>query len=185
MTKLNDVRDEQTSHKNRVDTTLADVFSLLSLFFLTIGKTKECPATYCQIASIRVCATFMLSIFHCHLAVQQQLLDHMNESAVYNESDLAPFHRRLGELRDIVHSDIKSGKHPEAMTKLLERQLNECGAFTLHYLYLHLLLCTYIGRHSVLQIYLSIVNHRQHCPNPSRLTIRAIRGTHSAARETS
>ncbi|TDL23623.1 hypothetical protein BD410DRAFT_786858 [Rickenella mellea] len=108
VTKLNDVRDENVPHKNRVDTTLADVFSLLSLFFLTIGKTKECPATYCQIASIR------------------QLLDHMNESAVYNEADLAPFHRRIGELRDIVRSDIESGKHPEAMTKLLERQLNEC-----------------------------------------------------------
>lgn len=54
VTKLNEVREEPTTRKNRVDSILADVFSLLSLFFLTIGKTKECPATYCQIASIRV-----------------------------------------------------------------------------------------------------------------------------------
>ena len=54
VTKLNDVREEQPPHKNRVDMMLADVFSLLSLFFLRIGKTKECPATYCQIATIRV-----------------------------------------------------------------------------------------------------------------------------------
>lgn len=33
---------------------LADVFHLLSLFFLTIGKGREAPATYSQIASIRV-----------------------------------------------------------------------------------------------------------------------------------
>jgi hypothetical protein len=33
---------------------LNDVFSLLSLFFLTIGKVKESPGTYCQIASMRV-----------------------------------------------------------------------------------------------------------------------------------
>ena len=33
---------------------MADVFNLLSLFFMTIGKTKECPATYSQIASMRV-----------------------------------------------------------------------------------------------------------------------------------
>lgn len=33
---------------------MADVFNLLSLFFMTIGKTKECPATYSQIASLRV-----------------------------------------------------------------------------------------------------------------------------------
>ncbi|OCB85509.1 hypothetical protein A7U60_g7519 [Sanghuangporus baumii] len=108
VTKLNDVREEQPSHKNRVDTTLSDVFSLLSLFFLTIGKTKECPATYCQISTIR------------------RLLDHMNESAVYNESDLDPFQKRLDELRDIVRSDKESGKHPPAMTKLLDRQLKEC-----------------------------------------------------------
>jgi hypothetical protein len=51
----------------------------------------------------------------------------MYESAVYSESDLSPFRRRLDELRQIVQHDIKSGKHPESMTKLLERQLHECG----------------------------------------------------------
>jgi hypothetical protein len=49
----------------------------------------------------------------------------MNESAVYNESDLVPFHRRLNELRQIV----QNSKNPDALTKLLERQLNECGAY--------------------------------------------------------
>lgn len=49
----------------------------------------------------------------------------MDESAVYNESDLAPFRRRLGDLRQIVQHE---GKHANALTKLLERQLNECGA---------------------------------------------------------
>jgi hypothetical protein len=42
------------SETNRVDQVLNDVFGLLSLFFLTIGKTKESPGTYCQIASMRV-----------------------------------------------------------------------------------------------------------------------------------
>ncbi|KDQ61670.1 hypothetical protein JAAARDRAFT_66748 [Jaapia argillacea MUCL 33604] len=110
VTRLNDVRDDHATYNNRLDTTLADVFNLLSLFYLTIGKTKESPSTYSQIASMR------------------QILDHMNESAVYNESDLLPFHRRLGELRQIVQNDAESGKHPEAMTKLLERQLNDCDA---------------------------------------------------------
>ena len=57
----------------------------------------------------------------------QQILNHMDESAVYNESDLAPFHRRLGELRGIVQHDNGSGKHPKPLITLLERQLNECG----------------------------------------------------------
>ncbi|PIL25010.1 hypothetical protein GSI_12898 [Ganoderma sinense ZZ0214-1] len=108
VTHLNEVRDDHTTYNNRLDTTLADVFNLLSLFFLTIGKTRECPATYSQMASMR------------------GILDHMDESGVYNESDLAPFHRRLAELRNIVQADVESGKHPPAMTKLLERQLNEC-----------------------------------------------------------
>ena len=54
VTRLNEVRDDQQTYNNRLDTTLADVFNLLSLFFMTIGKTKECPATYSQIASMRV-----------------------------------------------------------------------------------------------------------------------------------
>ncbi|KAG6850792.1 hypothetical protein H0H93_008830 [Arthromyces matolae] len=110
VTKLNDVRDNTNAYNNRLDTTLADVFSLLSLFYLTIGKTKDTLATYCQIASMR------------------QILNHMNESAVYNESDLAPFHRRLNDLRNIIQHDMEHGKHPKPLIKLLERQLNECEA---------------------------------------------------------
>jgi len=47
----------------------------------------------------------------------------MDESSVYNESDLAPFRRRLNDLHTIIKRDSESGKHPEAMRKLLERQL--------------------------------------------------------------
>ncbi|PPQ91468.1 hypothetical protein CVT25_013725 [Psilocybe cyanescens] len=110
ITKLNDLRDDTTAYNNRVDTTLADVFSLLSLFYLTIGKTRDAPATYCQIASMR------------------QILNHMNESAVYNEADLKPFQRRLADLRQIVQQDGENPKNPKPLTKLLERQLNECDA---------------------------------------------------------
>lgn len=106
VTRLNDVRDDASVYNNRLDTLLADVFNLLSLFFLTIGKTKEAPATYSQLASMR------------------QILVHMDESSVYNESDLVPFRRRLNDLHTIIKGDSESGKHP--MTKLLERQLCEC-----------------------------------------------------------
>ncbi|KAI0028676.1 hypothetical protein K488DRAFT_89503 [Vararia minispora EC-137] len=108
VTRLNDVRQDDVVYNNRLDTLLADVFNLLSLFFLTVGRTKEAPATYSQLASMK------------------QILGHMNESAIYNESDLSPFHRRLNELRNIIKHDSETGRHPEAMTKLLERQLHEC-----------------------------------------------------------
>ncbi|KAE9399924.1 hypothetical protein BT96DRAFT_965514 [Gymnopus androsaceus JB14] len=110
VTKLNDVRDDETSQNNRLDTTLADVFSLLSLFYLTIGKTRDAPATYSQIASMR------------------QILNHMNESNVYNEADLAPFRRRISDLRQILQRQSGDSKHPEAIVKLLERQLNKCDS---------------------------------------------------------
>ena len=45
---------EHQLETNRVDTTLADVFQLLSLFFLTIGKSRSAPATYCQLAAMQV-----------------------------------------------------------------------------------------------------------------------------------
>ena len=54
MTRLNEIRNDETVYNNRVDATLADVFSLLSLFYLTIGKTRDAPATYSQLASMRV-----------------------------------------------------------------------------------------------------------------------------------
>jgi hypothetical protein len=64
------------------------------------------------------------NILDCTHKTFQQILNHMNESALYNETDLVPFHRRLNELRQIVQKD---SKQPKALTKLLERQLQECG----------------------------------------------------------
>lgn len=57
----------------------------------------------------------------------QQLLDHMNESAVYSEPDLRQFKSRLDQLHHLIREDTASGRHPEAMTRLLERKLNDCG----------------------------------------------------------
>jgi hypothetical protein len=72
----------------------------------------------------------MFLVFTSELICLQQILNHMNESAVYNETDVAPFAKRLAELRQIVHQDgAESNKHSKAITRLLERQLNETGSF--------------------------------------------------------
>ena len=57
-------------------------------------------------------------------------MDHLNESGVYNEIDLGPFHRRIAELRQLIKNDEESKRHPKAMIKLLERQLKDCGMFS-------------------------------------------------------
>ncbi|UZJ56620.1 hypothetical protein CBS101457_005940 [Exobasidium rhododendri] len=93
---------------NRVDTTLNDVFTLLSLFFLTIGKSRETPATFSQ------------------LGCMKQLLDHLAESGIYTEGDLQPFSKRLAELWAIVRKDAEQGKHPPQLTKLMMRKLEGC-----------------------------------------------------------
>ena len=67
---------------------------MLSLsFFITFPRLL---ASFCH-ASPRPSPSFdrLVMLTVCC----QQILDHMDESGVYNESDLAPFHRRLAELR--------------------------------------------------------------------------------------
>ncbi|OWZ67028.1 hypothetical protein AYX15_01780, partial [Cryptococcus neoformans] len=124
ITRLNAIRDEQQqSHSalnpapgsstkpppppeaNRVDQLLADVFGLLSLFFLTVGKSRETPAIYCQIASMR------------------QILSHMDESGAYTEQFLIPFRDRLDQLRSVIKQDSLEGKHPEPIVRLMIRKL--------------------------------------------------------------
>ncbi|PKI86031.1 hypothetical protein MVES_000141 [Malassezia vespertilionis] len=128
ITKLNKIREEQqvsdasqdttgtesnassggVTKSTRVDTMLVDVFYLLSLFFITVGRSRECPAMYSQIGCMK------------------QLLDHFDESAVYTEADLKPFASRIDELREIVKHDERENKHPPQLTKLIMRKLNAC-----------------------------------------------------------
>lgn len=97
------------STKNtRVDTMLVDVFYLLSLFFLVVGRSRECPAMFSQIGCMK------------------QLLDHMVESAVYTEADLKPFETRIQELREIIKNDERQNKHPPQLTKFMSRKLEAC-----------------------------------------------------------
>ena len=100
---------DYVAEKNtRVDTMLVDVFYLLSLFFITVGRSRECPALFSQIGCMK------------------QLLDHMDEGAVYTEADLKPFVARIQELREIVKRDEHENKHPPQMTKLMTRKLEAC-----------------------------------------------------------
>ncbi|KAJ9479087.1 Cu(2+) suppressing and bleomycin sensitive protein 1 [Pseudozyma hubeiensis] len=104
----NGADDSPVLQHNRVDTTLNDVFSLLSLFFLTIGRSRESPATFSQ------------------LSCMKQLLDHLQESGIYTEADLQPFGSRLSELREIIRKDGEGSRHPTQLTKLMTRKLEAC-----------------------------------------------------------
>ncbi|GAA5973512.1 hypothetical protein JCM21900_006155, partial [Sporobolomyces salmonicolor] len=109
----------ESTEENRVDTILNDVFQLLSLFFLRIGKSRESPATFCQLGTMK------------------RLLTHLNESGIYTEADLKPYQSRLAELKEIINEGhaTESGEGPkdaeelqrdEAMTKLMLAKWDAC-----------------------------------------------------------
>ena len=61
MKKLVEIRDksaESPTSDNRVNAVFDDVFQLLSLFFMAVGKNKESPATYAQLATLKVYFNF-------------------------------------------------------------------------------------------------------------------------------
>ncbi|GAA6049334.1 hypothetical protein JCM3770_007293 [Rhodotorula araucariae] len=103
--------------ENRVDTILNDVFQLLSLFFLRIGKSRESPATFCQLGTMK------------------RLLTHLNESGIYTEADLKPYQARLAELKLIIQEGAPSADdgrdsteraRDSAMTALLLSKWDAC-----------------------------------------------------------
>lgn len=124
---MSQVEVKPPSETNRVDQVLNDVFNLLSLFFLTIGKTKESPGTYCQIASMRVSLNHLSIIARILTRSCQQLLDHMNQSGIYTQADLQPFAQRLQVLKQIIKKDKEEGRHPPAIVKLMMRKLEDSG----------------------------------------------------------
>ena len=56
ISQLNTVREESltVNSQSQVDDILDDVFQLLSLFFMALGKTKDSTASYVQLATIKV-----------------------------------------------------------------------------------------------------------------------------------
>ncbi|KAG5922701.1 hypothetical protein E4U61_004663 [Claviceps capensis] len=78
--ELNHVRAEIGAHEeNRVDKVLESCFQLLSLFYLTIGRNNEAPASYSLTSTIK------------------RLLDHLTEAAIYSAKDLESIKSNLEE----------------------------------------------------------------------------------------
>ncbi|KAI9627492.1 hypothetical protein KEM48_009791 [Puccinia striiformis f. sp. tritici PST-130] len=123
--KLNEIRDERASEQAATQSELSEDQEGQSSHETLHTITEESPAAYCQLATMK------------------QLLDHMDESGVYTETDLKPFQSRLEELKMIIIRDedkeIAAKKeaevdgvpdeelHPEGLTKLLLRKWDECN----------------------------------------------------------
>ncbi|KAF4615623.1 hypothetical protein G7Y89_g15284 [Cudoniella acicularis] len=101
--QLNEIRADKPQEDNQVDRVLDGCFQLLSLFFMTIGRNNEAPASYALTSTIK------------------RLLDHLIEVDLYSEKDLAHVSHTLDKLREILKT--ADGSHSENFVTLLTHRI--------------------------------------------------------------
>ncbi|KAF4994787.1 hypothetical protein FDECE_12992 [Fusarium decemcellulare] len=99
--------------ENRLDKVLESCFQLLSLFYLTIGRNNEAPATYALTSTIK------------------RLLDHLVEADLYSAKDLGSIKTTLEDLcksiHDAANDESPDKRHPPYMLTLLENRVELCN----------------------------------------------------------
>ena len=96
-----------------VDKVLESCFQLLSLFYLTIGRNNEAPATYAMTSTVK------------------RLLDHLVEAELYSAKDLGSIKSTLEDLSKSIHDAANDPspdkRHPPYMLTLLETRVALCN----------------------------------------------------------
>lgn len=91
---------------------LESCFQLLSLFYLTIGRNHEAPATYALTSTIK------------------RLLDHLKEADLYSAKDLESISATLARLSDNINSthngDGPDNHHSPYLITLLTNRVALC-----------------------------------------------------------
>ncbi|XWX01603.1 hypothetical protein V2A60_009631 [Cordyceps javanica] len=113
--ELNAIRAETgASDENRVDKVLEGCFQLLSLFYLTIGRNDEAPATYALTSTIK------------------RLLDHLIEANLYSAKDLESLKATLEQLQTNIsrsgNADTPGPQHSPYLLELLSKRVERCTA---------------------------------------------------------
>ncbi|KAJ9087367.1 hypothetical protein DSO57_1034004 [Entomophthora muscae] len=117
VTELFELREEEgrekSAYRNRLDDVIDDVYQLLSLFWMVLGKNLESPATYVQLISI------------------QQCLDHLQVFGIYTLADIEPFDQRIRELGAIIEEGKKNkyntvGDEQSCLHFLVRKKLSHC-----------------------------------------------------------
>ena len=101
---LNRVREEhgKQQEQNQVDSLLEDCFQLISLFYMTIGRNNEAPASYAMSSTMK------------------RLLLHLRQVGFYSAKDLESIDKRI----EVMRENLKRGEEtysPQLITLLSNR----------------------------------------------------------------
>ncbi|KAK4138929.1 hypothetical protein BT67DRAFT_368544 [Trichocladium antarcticum] len=101
--ELNEIRKGE-HRENRLDKVLESCFQLVSLFFMTIGRTTEVPAAYALTSTIK------------------RLMDHLTEAGLFSPKDLDSIAGTLSKLDGILRNDETSPHSPFLVELLAHRE---------------------------------------------------------------
>jgi hypothetical protein len=105
--KVTEVRSGVNGHsENRLDKVMESCFQLLSLFFMTIGRTGEAPAAYSLTSTIK------------------RLLDHLTEANLFSAKDLDSMQKTLKLLSNSI--SVADEAHSPYLIKLLSKRTDLC-----------------------------------------------------------
>ncbi|KAG2179235.1 hypothetical protein INT43_002085 [Umbelopsis isabellina] len=111
LAKLKDIRGAEITpaiKRNRLDDLLEDVFMLLSLSFLSVGKCNETPAVYAQVVAMKQC------------------FDQLTEAGVYSEEFLAPYVVRLDDFGRMIKADEEKDFLDDLTLRILNNRYTQC-----------------------------------------------------------
>lgn len=99
-------RKNKPGEQNRVDVLCDDVFQLISLGFMAIGKNNDAPAIYSTVSAIK------------------RLTDHLKEAAFFSAKDLESMWNELQKHREMLKK-CQAEYDPELL-ELIERRMSVC-----------------------------------------------------------
>lgn len=92
--------------KSKVQVLVHNCYTLISLFYMTIGRTSDPPALYAPSVVIKL------------------LLAHLQESGFFTEKDIQGVADKLDEYREFI--ELSRDAHIPEMITILEMELDEC-----------------------------------------------------------
>ncbi|KAK3680619.1 hypothetical protein B0T22DRAFT_485522 [Podospora appendiculata] len=105
--QLNEIRKGAHPGETRLDRVLESCLQLLSLFFMTIGRTTETPAAYALTSTIK------------------RLLDHLGEASLFSAKDLDSMASTINDLDRIIKNQQS---HSPYLLELLANRQELCKA---------------------------------------------------------